>query len=294
VKYKQTPVQEIYHSTLERAGVRLLVKREDLNHPEISGNKWWKLKYNLEEAIKLKKEKILTFGGAYSNHIYATAAAAHESNIKSVGIIRGEKTLPLNPTLVFAKEKGMEVHYVSREKYRLKDTPAFESELQKRYGDFLLIPEGGTNDLAVQGCAEFAKNELGSIPFDYLLLPVGTGGTMAGLICGFHGEKEIIGIAVLKNGEFLKEEIEKLVHKYSHQSYGNWSLLTSYHHGGYAKMTKELLGFVSAMKEKHNLLLDTVYTGKLMWAVMREVEQGRFRRGTTVLALHTGGLQGKY
>jgi 1-aminocyclopropane-1-carboxylate deaminase len=294
LNYRSTPIQEIHHSALENAGIRLLVKREDLNHPEISGNKWWKLKYNLEEALKLKKEKILTFGGAYSNHIYATAVAAKENNISSIGLIRGEETLPLNSTLAFAKQKDMEIHYISREEYRLKDTPEFQSELKKRYEDFYLIPEGGTNDLAVKGCVDFVKDELQSIDFDCLVLPVGTGGTMAGLICGLREEKEIIGIPVLKNGEFLKEEIEKLVHNFSHRSYGNWSLLTSYHHGGYAKVTKELLGFVTAMKEKHNLPLDTVYTGKLMWAVMREVDQGKFRRGTTVLALHTGGLQGKY
>jgi 1-aminocyclopropane-1-carboxylate deaminase len=294
LNYRSTPIQEIHHAALENAGIRLLVKREDLNHPEISGNKWWKLKYNLEEALKLKKEKILTFGGAYSNHIYATAAAAKENNISSIGLIRGEETLPLNPTLQFAKQKGMSIHYISREAYRLKDTTEFQNELKSQHGDFYLIPEGGTNALAVKGCVEFVEDELQSIDFDYLILPVGTGGTMAGLICGFGEEKEIIGIPVLKNGEFLKAEIEKLVHNFSHRSYGNWSLHTSYHHGGYAKVTKELLGFVTAMKEKHNLPLDTVYTGKLMWAVMHEAEQGKFRRGTTVLALHTGGLQGKY
>jgi 1-aminocyclopropane-1-carboxylate deaminase len=291
LKYQPTPVQEIHHATLEKAGVQLLVKREDLNHAEVSGNKWWKLKYNLDEAIHLKKEKILTFGGAYSNHIFATAAATHEIKIPSIGIIRGEETLPLNATLRFAKEKGMEIHYLSREKYRLKGEQEFILELNERFGDFYLIPEGGTNNLAVQGCEEFARNELQSIAFDHLLLPVGTGGTIAGLICGLRGKKVISGITILKNGEFLEEEIKNLILNYSRLPYGNWSLLTSYHQGGYAKLTKELLDFVSAMKEKHNLPLDTVYTGKLMWAVMRELEQGRFRRGTTVLALHTGGLQ---
>jgi 1-aminocyclopropane-1-carboxylate deaminase len=293
LKYHHTPVQEIQNETLEKAGVRLLVKREDLNHPLVSGNKWWKLKYNLEEVLKQKKKVVLTFGGAFSNHIYATAAAAKECGVNSIGIIRGEETSPLNPTLSFALDKGMKLHYISREAYRSKDNAEFLANLKTRFGDFYLIPEGGTNLFAVKGCVELA-DELRSIDFDHLILPVGTGGTIAGLICGFEGSKEITGVSVLKNGEFLNGEIEHLIQNFSGKSYGNWSLLTSYHHGGYAKMTKELLDFVSAMKHEHNLPLDTVYTGKLMWALLQEVEQGKFRRGSTVLALHTGGLQGKY
>lgn len=290
--YSSTPVQEIHAALLDKAGVRLLVKREDLNHPEISGNKWWKLKYNLEEAARLQKETVLTFGGAFSNHVYAVAAAARENNFRSMGLIRGEETLPLNATLSFAKSKGMAIQYISREAYRLKHTPEFLNNLTSQYGDFYLIPEGGTNAHAVKGCAEFAEKEFTDIDFDHLILPVGTGGTIAGLICGFKGKKNVIGITVLKNGEFLKGEIEKLIGTFSGKSYGNWSLLTTYHHGGYAKVTKDLLDFVSAMNEMHTLPLDTVYTGKLMWAVMREVEQKKFTPGSTVLALHTGGLQG--
>jgi 1-aminocyclopropane-1-carboxylate deaminase len=293
LKYHSTPVQEIQNKTLEKAGVRLLVKREDLNHPFVSGNKWWKLKYNLEEALKQERKVVLTFGGTFSNHIYATAAAAKEHGLDSIGVIRGEETSPLNSTLAFALDKGMKLHYISREAYRSKDSAEFVASLKNRFGDFYLIPEGGTNLFAIKGCVELA-DELRSIDFDQLILPVGTGGTIAGLICGFEGSKEIIGVSVLKNGEFLNGEIEQLIQNFSGKSYGNWSLLTSYHHGGYAKMTKELLDFVSAMKHEHNLPLDTVYTGKLMWALLQEVEQGKFRRGATVLALHTGGLQGQY
>jgi 1-aminocyclopropane-1-carboxylate deaminase len=289
--YQSTPIQEIHHSILEKTGVRLLVKREDLNHPLVSGNKWWKLKYNLEEALRLKKQTVVTFGGAFSNHIYATAAAAKEKNLKSIGLIRGEETLPLNATLSFVRENGMELRYISREEYRRKDSNEFLRKLEAQFGDFYLIPEGGTNDLAVKGCAEYAQKELATIDFDHLFIPVGTGGTIAGLICGFCGKKEITGVTVLKNGEFLKEKIEKLVYNFSGNTYEKWSLLTSYHHGGYAKLTDELLRFISVMKEEHKLPLDTVYTGKLMWAVMKEIEQGKFRRGSTVLAFHTGGVQ---
>jgi 1-aminocyclopropane-1-carboxylate deaminase len=292
LQYHKTPVEEIWWPVLEKAGIRLLVKREDRNHASVSGNKWWKLKYNLEKALSQQQRPVLTFGGAYSNHIYATAAAAKACGLKSIGIIRGEENLPLNATLSFAAANGMMLQYVSRENYRNKDDPAFIRKLHEKFGDFYMIPEGGTNALAVKGCAGFAAQELSEIDFSHLLLPVGTGGTLAGVVCGLRGTKEVIGVPVLKKGDFLRTSIEKLISEFSGHVYGNWSLLTSYHHGGYAKVTKALLDFVAAMKERHNLPLDHVYTGKLMWAVMEEIEKGRFPRGATVLALHTGGLQG--
>jgi len=291
LSYQPTPILQLRNELLDDAGVQLLCKREDLNHPAISGNKWWKLKYNLEEAARREKKTLLTFGGAYSNHIYATAAASHETGFKSVGIIRGEETLPLNKTLAFAQHCGMQLHYISRTQYREKDNPAFIQELHNKFGDFYLIPEGGTNEFAVKGCAEFGKQLLEEIDFDYLCLPVGTGGTIAGIIAGLEGKKEVIGFPVLKGGDFLKDEIEKLLQKYSNTLYGNWHLDASYHHGGYAKATPALLDFVKLMSDKHNLPLDAVYTGKLLWAVMDYVRQGKFRRGSTVLAVHTGGLQ---
>jgi 1-aminocyclopropane-1-carboxylate deaminase/D-cysteine desulfhydrase-like pyridoxal-dependent ACC family enzyme len=290
--YHNTPIQEIHSAALDKAGVRLLVKREDLNHPAISGNKWWKLKYNLEEANLLNKNTVLTFGGAFSNHIYATASAAKEHHLGSIGIIRGEETLPLNATLGFARQNGMLVHYVSREAYRKKNDTDFINKLTQTFGDFYLIPEGGTNVLAVKGCAEYARKELASITFDQLYLAVGTGGTMAGLIAGFEGKKKIIGIPVLKNADFLNDSIQQLAQAFKGETYNNWSLLTAYHHGGYARVTKELMAFIASMKDLHNLPLDHVYTGKLMWAVMKELERGSFSRGTTIMVLHSGGLQG--
>jgi 1-aminocyclopropane-1-carboxylate deaminase len=293
LNYQPTPEITIEDPIFEKAGIRVIVKREDLNHPLISGNKWWKLKYNLEEARKSGFHKILTFGGAYSNHIYATAAAAIESCFESIGIIRGEKILPLNPTLKFAERNGMKLHFISREEYRLKTTSSFIQELKKNFGDFYLIPEGGTNLLAVKGCEEFAINELSNINFEYIFLSVGTGGTISGLICGFKGLKKIVGVSVLKNGEFLSDDINGLIQNFSGRSYGNWELLTSYHQGGYAKVTEELKRFIVMMQAQHNLPLDAVYTGKLLWAVMKEAENGAFKRGSTVLVLHTGGLQGQ-
>lgn len=290
LRYASTPIQEIHNKILDEFGIRLLVKREDLNHPTVSGNKWWKLKYNLEEAARQQKRTLLTFGGAYSNHIFSTAAAAREASFTSIGIIRGEETLPLNSTLTFARNNGMQLHFISREAYRQKGEPAFIQHLHDQFEDFYLIPEGGTNHFAVKGCSEFAQTEI-TPDVDFLMLAVGTGGTMAGLIDGFQGKKTIYGVSILKDGDFLQRDITKLLENFSNTVYGNWCVLTSYHHGGYAKVTKELLAFMNEMRVTHNLPLDPVYTGKLLWAVMEEVKKGAFPKGSTVLALHTGGLQ---
>jgi len=288
--YSETPVQEINHTLLEEAGVRLLIKREDLNHPFISGNKWWKLKYNLAEAVQQNRDTVLTFGGAYSNHLYATAAAAQELGFKSIAIVRGEETLPLNPTLQFVKEKGMVLHYVSREIYRAKTKEKFLHQLQQEIGDFYLIPEGGTNELAVKGCAEFAAT-FSSIDFDCVCLPVGTGGTLAGVIKGMKGKGEVIGFPVLKGGEFLREEILTL--EESTSDFLNWTLMTDYHFGGYAKATPSLINFIKDIDNKCSIPLDQVYTGKMIWGIFDLVQKGYFKKGTTVLAIHTGGLQGR-
>jgi 1-aminocyclopropane-1-carboxylate deaminase len=291
--YSQTPIQEIDHPEAIRAGVRLLIKREDLNHPYVSGNKWWKLKYNLEEAKRQNYQMLLTFGGAFSNHIYGTAGAAHASGLKSIGVIRGEEVLPLNHTLSFAHERGMRLEYLSREEYRQKNSDHIIDRLSEKFGRFYLIPEGGTNAFAVQGCEEWGR-ELLKTEFDHLILPIGTGGTMAGLIAGLEGKRKIAGISVLKGGEFLQADVCELLKKKSENIYGNWQVLTSYHHGGYAKVTEPLLAFTTEMWQRHRLPLDPVYTGKLLWAVVDMIKEGWFGRGSTILALHTGGLQGKY
>jgi 1-aminocyclopropane-1-carboxylate deaminase len=292
LEYRETPIQTFDHPSCKHAGVQLLIKREDLNHSAVSGNKWWKLKYNLEVAESSGQEKILTFGGAYSNHIYATAAATKLLSLSSVGIIRGEQTLPLNPTLQFAKDQGMNIHYVSRTEYRNKETPEFINMLKDKFGDFFLIPEGGSNALAVKGCAEFAEQQLAHIDFDHLLMAVGTGGTIAGIITGLGGNKSIIGVPVLKNATFLKDDIARLIHAFSGKSFPNWSLLTGYDEGGYAKHTLRLRTFIAEVMRTHGIPLDHVYTGKLFFALIREIEAGAFRRGSTILALHTGGMQG--
>lgn len=285
LRYTPTPIQEIHNAVFDRAGVQVLVKREDLNHPYVSGNKWWKLKYNLLEAQRLGKKTLLTFGGAYSNHIYATAAAASEVGFESIGIIRGEETLPLNPTLSFARSRGMRLYYVSREAYRRKEKTEFIEQLHHQFGDFYLIPEGGTNELAVQGVEEFART-LGS-RFHYLCCAVGTGGTLAGLIRGATGAKKIIGVSVLKGAEYLRDHIGAL----TGPGYHNWMLNFNHHYGGYAKSTLALDAFIKKSKDEYHLPLDPVYTAKLTSAIFEMVVDGQFTRGSVLLLLHTGGLQ---
>ena len=288
LSYTETPVVKIPYEDAEKRGVTILVKREDLNHYAVSGNKWWKLKYNLEEAQRLKQRTLLTFGGAFSNHIYATAAASKETGLKSIGIIRGEKILPLNPTLAFAKSCGMGLHFISREAYRNKTDQQFIDQLRDDFGDFYLIPEGGTNALAIRGCAEFAQKKIRPIECTHVCLPVGTGGTLAGIVSGLAGETKVIGFSVLKDGTFLKEEIKSRLGFFVSS---NWDIHTDYHFGGYAKHTPELNEFILKMKQEYNLPLDAIYTGKMMFGVFDLIRKNYFPNGSTVLVLHTGGLQ---
>lgn len=292
LSYSETAVQEFVHPMLSAKGIRLLLKREDVNHPTVSGNKWWKLKWNLLEARRAGFQKILTFGGAYSNHIFATAAAAELMGLKSVGVIRGEETVPLNPTLTFARNHNMTLHYVQRNRYQKKDDPDFLRELRDKYGDFFLIPEGGTNALAIKGCAEFAR-QLEFVSFDALVLPVGTGGTIAGLLTGLTRPVTVIGVPVLKGGEFLYADIDALKNGSGAASLNSFTLLTDYHHGGYGKVSRELIAFINMMESQYKLILDPVYTGKMLFAIFKEIEKGAFREGTSILAIHTGGLQGR-
>lgn len=285
-----SPVQEIKEDLFAEKGVRVFVKREDLNHPVISGNKWRKLKYNLQEAKRLGNKKLLTFGGAYSNHIHAVAGAGKAYGFETIGIIRGEETLPLNDTLAFADSCGMKFHYLSRGEYREKDTSNVRLSLQKIFGRCYIIPEGGTNNLAVKGCAEIV-DELHDSYHQYCL-PVGTGGTISGVIEGLKGNNNIIGFSALK-GSFLTSEVDKLISGYSENRYDNWHINNDYHFGGYAKVKPELLQFMSDFELKHDMLLDPIYTGKAMYGLYQLIHNDQFQPGESILFIHTGGLQGR-
>jgi 1-aminocyclopropane-1-carboxylate deaminase len=237
--------------------------------------------------VHLGHDTLLTFGGAYSNHIFATAAAGKELGLKTIGIIRGEKTLPLNHTLAFAESCGMKLHYVSRETYRKKTETEFIEQLHHQFGNFYLIPEGGTNELAIKGCTEFATQINEEIDFDYLCLSIGTGGTMAGMIEGINASRKIIGFSSLKGGAFLQEELKN----FSSAEKLNWSINTDYHLGGYGKITPELMAFIEDMKTNYQLPLDQVYTAKMMMGVFDLIRKNYFEHGSSILVLHTGGLQ---
>jgi 1-aminocyclopropane-1-carboxylate deaminase len=284
LKYNATPFQELQDKYTSAAGVRLIVKREDLNHQWVSGNKWWKLKYNLEEAVASGSTTLVTYGGAFSNHIVATAAAANEIGMKSAGIIRGEETLPLNPVLSFARANGMELSYISRSAYRTKSE---EDSYLKSFEKYYLIPEGGSNLLAVHGVKEFVRSL--NIDYQYICCPVGTGGTLAGLIEGLPAEKRIVGFPVLKAAHFLLDDIQNLSPQSREKS--NWNLMFDYHFGGYAKGNAQLTTFLDEFNSLHTIPLDEIYTGKMMAGVYDLMSRGYFERGTTILVLHTGGVQ---
>ena len=287
------PIIEISNEITRQYQVELFIKREDLLHPLISGNKIRKLKYNILQANKEQKDTILTFGGAYSNHIFAVAAAGQEFGIKTVGIIRGESYQSLNPTLQFAVDSGMHLHYFNREQYRQKYQPQTIENLKEHFGNFYLVPEGGSNRLALPGCAEI-WHELEQ-DYDFLCTPVGTGGTLAGLITGNQSVTRLLGFPVLKGGEYLKKEIEKLLLescKKPEMFRNQWQLITNYHLGGYARFNTELIHFINNFKSTFGIPLDPVYTGKMMYAIFDLIKNEFFQPGTKILALHTGGLQG--
>lgn len=264
---------------------QLDVKREDLLHPHISGNKFRKLKYNLICAKKSGKETLLTFGGAYSNHIGAVAAAGKEFGFKTIGVIRGDelKITPLNHTLAFARKLGMELHFITRETYRKKEHPEFINHLKKEFGDFYLLPEGGTNNLAVKGCREIlTKNDAA---YDYICMAVGTGGTIAGIIESAAKHQKVVGFSVLK-GVFQESEIRNYTAK------ANFELTDLYSFGGYGKIDSELIRFINEFKIKTGIPLDPIYTGKLIYGILDLYKNSYFKKNSRILAVHSGGLQG--
>jgi 1-aminocyclopropane-1-carboxylate deaminase/D-cysteine desulfhydrase-like pyridoxal-dependent ACC family enzyme len=284
------PIVKINDPLLEPSGVELFIKREDLIDIHISGNKYRKLKYNLEQAAHMNYKTLLTFGGAYSNHIHAVAYAGFRYGFETIGVIRGEQTLPINPTLRDAGRFGMKIHYISRADYRNKHTVEFIKGLESKFGHFYLIPEGGSNALAVKGCVEIVDEH--TRQFDHICCPVGTGGTLAGLVAGMAGQNKIWGFPALKNGAFLTDTIMELLNSYNHSSYQNWGLIMDYHFGGYAKYSGQLIEFINKFKERHKIPLDPIYTGKMLYGIYDLITKSFFKRGEKVLAIHTGGLQG--
>lgn len=281
-----SPLQEIEDPRLADRDVRLYLKRDDLIHPDIPGNKWRKLRYNLEYAAEQGFSRILTFGGAYSNHIRATAAAGKLLGFSTIGVIRGEEHLPLNPMLSAAVRFGMQLTYMDRETYRNKQSREVEDSLRKKFGpDFYLIPEGGSNALAVKGCAELPEEI--SADYGFLCCPCGTGGTLAGIAGGMRPDRKAIGFSALKGGDFLVSEVSRLQEKFGRTT-DNWTIETHYHFGGFAKRNRELDDFIIDFRERHGIQLEWVYVGKMLYGIFDLVDKGQFARGTKIVAVLTG------
>ena len=283
--------QQLNDCLLKKKEITLAVKREDLLHEHISGNKFRKLYYNMIAAKEKGYDTLLTFGGAFSNHIAATAAAGNEYGLKTIGVIRGDElgenlaeTLAKNPTLAFAHSQGMQFHFVSRQNYRYKTEPDFIAELFKLFGSFYLVPEGGTNELAVKGTEEILTPE--DEEFDYVCSAIGTGGTIAGIINSAFPHQKILGFPALKEN-FLHQNIAKYTHS------DHWQLIRDYNFGGFAKINKDLVDFINMVYTLHNLPLDPVYTGKMLYGIIDLIKKDYFPKGSKILAIHTGGLQGK-
>ena len=274
-------------------GVRLLLWRDDLVNPDLPGNKARKLKHNLAAARQQGHHTLLTFGGAYSNHLAAVATAGRLFGFDTVGLVRGDAPAAgtdLNPTLTQARADGMALHYLDRAAYRRRAEPDFMAELLARLGPAYVLPEGGTNALALPGCAELVAEIEQHTAFDALAVAVGTGGTLAGLLTGLAGRQQAVGVAALKNGGFLRAEVDALTSA-AGAACENYSLHTDYHFGGYARYSVPLLEFIGRFRQQHGVLLDPIYTGKLLFGVLDLIERGHFQRGSTVVAIHTGGLQ---
>ncbi|WP_228479102.1 1-aminocyclopropane-1-carboxylate deaminase/D-cysteine desulfhydrase [Flavobacterium soyangense] len=281
-------MQEILTQKIKSSndGFSICIRREDLIHPFISGNKFRKLKYNLIQAKKENQKTLITFGGAFSNHIAALAYSGKEQGFKTIGIIRGdelESKINENPTLKFAQECGMQFKFVTREDYRRKTEPEFIENLTQEFGNFYLIPEGGTNEFAVKGCEEILSEE--DAEFDFICCAVGTGGTISGIINSILPHQKVLGFPALK-GDFLNEEIRKFARK------ENWELITDYHFGGYGKVNPELIAFINQFYAENSIPLDPIYTAKMVFGLMDLIKKNYFPENSKILIIHTGGIQG--
>ena len=281
-----SPLQRLHHPLLTRYDVELWCKRDDLIHPAISGNKWRKLKYHLLHAREHGKQHLLSFGGAYSNHIHALAAAGYETGLRTTGIIRGEADAVSNTTLRDARRWGMDLVFVDRQSYRRRQDPDWLAQFDAP--DTLIVPEGGSSPLAIPGVAEL----VGEVPFspDLWVLPCASGGTLAGLIAGKRDREQILAIAVLKGGDFITDEVCRL-HPAA-ASIPGWRIALDHHDGGYAKFSPALWQWVEDFSADTGLPLEPIYSGKAMWGLFRELAAGRIAPGSKIVFIHTGGMQG--
>lgn len=315
------PIQSLHDSLFVEKNINLSILRTDKTDPIISGNKWFKLKYNLMEAKQQGYKTLLSFGGPYSNHLHALASAGKALDFNTIGIIRGEEHQPLNPTLSDVVSQGMKLYYIDRKTYRQKHTPEVIKQIVDmiiadnpfnasiKYNNsfdshsssnpFYLVPEGGTNTLAIKGAAEITS----FIPedTDFVCVPCGTGGTMAGIIKGLNDSGQnttrVLGFPAMKGGQFLQESISSLLSEQlslqQETPLSHWQLFCDYHFGGFGKINHEIVAFINDFEKKHCIELDPIYTAKMMYAIVSLIKDDFFPKGSKIIATHTGGVQGK-
>lgn len=285
--FDKSILSRIQDPMLDHYGIELWVKRDDSLHPVISGNKWRKLKYILDHALSLGAHTLISMGGAYSNHLHALAYVGRELGLKTVGLIRGEQPDTLNPTLADMRNWGMELKFVSRSDYRdlrhYKDRQDLPGINPRQYW----LPEGGAQALALKGVAELVREI--DMPYDMLCVPCGTGTTLAGIIEVVPESVSVMGFAALKNAGFLTADVESLLSR----PYANWQINPDYHFGGFAQVNAGLMAFIEAFELKTHVPLEPVYTGKMLYGLYDLIAQGCFKPGQRIIAVHTGGLQGK-
>ncbi|MDD5578996.1 MAG: pyridoxal-phosphate dependent enzyme [Methylobacter sp.] len=285
--FSESVLAKINDAMLDQYGIELWLKRDDLLHPVISGNKWRKLKYSLNHALALDAETVISMGGAYSNHLHALAYIGNITGLKTIGFIRGEQPETLTPTLTDMQNWGMELRFISRSDYRILrqykdwfDLPGFKR------GQYWL-PEGGAQTLALKGVGELVREI--EIPYDIACVSCGTGTTLAGIVDAIPAHISVMGFAALKNAGFLLNDVHQLLSRHCN----NWRINLDYHFGGFAKTNIELLSFINDFELRTLIPLEPVYTGKMMYALYDLIRKHHFRRGQRIIAIHTGGLQGK-
>ena len=295
-KFNPSLLTAIHSPLLEKKQIELWVKRDDLIHPVISGNKWRKLKYILDHAITINCHTIISMGGAYSNHLHALAFAGKQLGLKTIGYIRGERPENLSPTLQDIQNWGMELRFISRAEYRELRNYKKYNELPAHYlkksqdGQYWL-PEGGATELALFGVGELVSGI--DMAYDVLCVPCGTGTTLAGIVSSAPAHCIVHGFSALKGADFLIKDVEKLIYEFSNNNKINWTIQLEYHFGGFAKRNNELLLFIEDFAEQHGVELEPVYTGKMFYGLFDLIKQDFFKPGQRIIAIHTGGLQGK-
>lgn len=289
-----SPITPIDEPLLADKNIQLFIKRDELIHPLLQGNKWRKLKYNLLAAAAQSAETILSFGGAYSNHLHALAAAGRQFNFKTIGVIRGERPATLSPSLQDMQDWGMQLEFISRVDYRKQESAEFIQQLKQKYGEFYLIPEGGNNGAGRHGCGELL-NELDE-PYDVICCEVGSGTQFSALVSDHARSSQAahpthyLGFVVMKNPALLLQLGDYFQ---QHQvTYNNWSLNQDYHFGGFARANDTLHEFIRQFKQQQAIQLEPVYSGKMLYGIYQLIEQDYFKPGSRILAIHGGGLQG--